>query len=486
MHPLICGAKRFFFLLLLAWSAAAPAQGGAGVPNPEILSLQPDGVPYSFSTGSWLSAMSYNGRHVLYIVPAFFPLGSATPPGCCIGRQYVLRDRQDGSQRVVSVNAAGFAQDETSSGQFPFLTLAVSDDGRRVIFTSLARNLTPGTLPDQPYCYLWDRGVGHARALDLDPRPGLQPGLCGGISADGRTVAGFCRRVFPNVETWAICTLEVDTGVVTEEAEHYQASLGREFGAQLALSADASTLVFVGQLWDAPPGSGVTLRYDRASGTATEVLSGQPNGLAVSGDGRFVAIDGLSSRIYDHADGSLRVVSRIPPAPFSSRPALGTDLSRDGRFVMFRTRSSEFAARFGIPFNDRMRIYRVDVITGEIVLVSRVGLDGPPAVSDGDGCDIPFTLPCPAQLFTPRISGNGRYVSFQHPYDVLGPSYPPPTTTPAAPQLFLKDLGPVRPLGSAATPVPTLGPWATMVMIALVVLLAFVVRASFIAPRRGV
>jgi hypothetical protein len=144
-------------------------------------------------------------------------------------------------------------------------------------------------------------------------------------------------------------------------------------------------------------------------------------------------------------------VIRRPPATFPSQRIYDAVLSRDGRFVAFRTSAGEFERPFsGLPFaTGRILVYRIDLATDRLEMVSRVGLDGPIANQTHDGCENPPAFSCFFNRFSPRISGDGRFVVFQFPRANLAPSYPPGNEF--APQLFIKDMGPAAPL---VEPVP--------------------------------
>jgi hypothetical protein len=119
----------------------------------------------------------------------------------------------------------------------------------------------------------------------------------------------------------------------------------------------------------------------------------------------------------------------------------------------FRTSAPEFERPFtGLPFGTgRIQVYRLDLATDRLDLVSRVGLDGPIADRSHDPCENPGVLGCYFNRFSPRISGDGRFVSFAFPRANLAPSYP--AGSESAPQLFIKDMGPAAPLVNAV-PVP--------------------------------
>jgi hypothetical protein len=477
MHPVIANLKTWASGALLALLAGS-AWGQLQTPNPRILTLTPEGVPFHLSN-YWISEVSGSGRFVVHLTEPLLPLGDINPPGCCTAQQVLLFDTVANVRRVVSVNAAGIGQDAS----MPFnswlgVALSVSDDGRRVVFNSRASNLSQGLQPNTTHCFLWDRELGYAQVLDIDPDPGVQRAHCASLSADGRTVVGLCLQQLGAQEGWTVCSRDLESGAISLEAPDYFASLGSRFQLPLELSADASTIAFSGRRHDEPPSMTVVRRLDRRTGEVAAITPGAPIALSVSGDGRYIAIQDVVARRYDHATGTTQVASRVPPLTVNSRPTYDIDMSRDGRYVVFRTRAPEFAISLGIWPSDVMRVYRVDVFTGEVVLVSRLGLDGPAALRNGDDCDILFGLQCDPAQMTPRISGNGRYVAFRHDLDVLGPSYPVPPNPQFAGQLFYKDLGPTSSLGTEPTPVSGPGALALSILGLLIALATFRARRS--------
>jgi hypothetical protein len=194
------------------------------------------------------------------------------------------------------------------------------------------------------------------------------------------------------------------------------------------------------------------IRVDRSTGAITDVIPvpGAPPNISLSGDGRFLA---FASSLYDHQTGVTRTAITRPPFAFPTTVTWDLTISRDGRFAAFRTSAAEFERPFtGLPFGRGLiQVYRLDLATDRLDLVSRVGLDGPIADRSHDPCENPNALSCFFNRFSPRISGDGRFVSFAFPRANLAPSYP--AGSESAPQLFIKDMGPAAPLVNAV-PVP--------------------------------
>lgn len=437
--------------LLFSAALAVPASAAAQLlsPNPTVLTVQSDGnLNARPSSGFFFSTMTPDARHVVFFgLPVHF-IGSAAPPGSEVANQWMLLDRTTDTLRVVSVNSAGVAQNLGDMFEQGF-AISISDDASRIIFNSAATNLDPAATTAGRRCYLWDRAVGHAVAVDTDPSPGLQSWPCGNITADGREVVALCSQPVAGVIGFGVCVRNIDTGAIERLALGRGAGLGFAYEALTKISADGSTVAFGG--WQGTTEVGVQ-RVDRATGAVVNVtnVAGSPFSISLSYDGRFLLAD---SRLYDHATGELRTVIRRAPAPFPSRNIYDAVLSRDGRYAAFRTSAGEFERPFtGLPFpTGRIQVYRLDLATDRLELVSRVGLDGPIADQSHDPCESPSVLNCSFNRFSPRISGDGRFVVFQFPRANLAPSYPAGSAF--APQLFIKDMGPAAPLASPE-PVP--------------------------------
>jgi hypothetical protein len=261
-------------------------------------------------------------------------------------------------------------------------------------------------------------------------------------TADGREVVALCSQPVADVTGSGVCVRNIDTGEIQRLAPGRGAFIGHLYEALTKISADGSTVAFGG--WQGRTEVGVQ-RVDRASGQVVNVTNeaGSPYSISLSFDGRLLQAD---ARLYDHATGQLRYVIRRPPAAFTSRYIYDAVLSRDGRFAAFRTSAGEFERPFtGLPFpTNRIQVYRLDLATDRLELVSRVGLDGPIADQSHDPCESLGVLGCFFNRFSPRISGDGRFVVFQFPRANLAPSYP--AGSDFAPQLFIKDMGPATPL----------------------------------------
>jgi probable HAF family extracellular repeat protein len=126
--------------------------------------------------------ISGDGRYVVFTVD------SPVPGTTALAGQVYVRDRVAGTTEVASVNAAG----QNANGySWP---LAITPDGRYVLFESKSTNLDPRTAPECPACnklFVRDRKAGTTTlaTVTADGRvPANWVTTYGGISADGRYV----------------------------------------------------------------------------------------------------------------------------------------------------------------------------------------------------------------------------------------------------------------------------------------------------------
>jgi len=127
-------------------------------------------------------AISANGRRV-----AFDSIDTRlVPDGTAGGRRHVyVRNMNTGVTTRVSVNAAGAAADGESDGA------AISADGSRIAFSSVATNLVDGDTNEAADVFVRDLGTGTTSLASLgdDGRPSNRHSGEAAISANGRIVA---------------------------------------------------------------------------------------------------------------------------------------------------------------------------------------------------------------------------------------------------------------------------------------------------------
>lgn len=175
-----------------------------------LVSATPEGRPGSAPSNA--PALSADGRWVAF--ESWAP--DLVPGALARGRLGVfLRDLRTGSTQLLSTAAAGRADGDSEAP-------AISADGSRVAFASLATNLVPGDSNHHSDVFVWTRGKGVER-VSRDSAGGDLPGgsAAPALSADGSRVAfpaagtrgGLCEDVqLKNLDTGALDLITVGDG----------------------------------------------------------------------------------------------------------------------------------------------------------------------------------------------------------------------------------------------------------------------------------
>ena len=319
-----------------------------------------------------------------------------------------LRDLGRATTTLVSINPAG-----TAAGDAASHSPSVSYDGAWVAFVSSATNLVspaPGG-GDQVFV----RDVGTPRTYLVSARASDSTRGGNGTAQEpdlaGAPARGVTSRVHVAYSSYAT---DIDAADATADASVYvrQLSVARSTlvsradgvaGANAdsrahtpSISADARRIVFSSDATNLGAGSDYYGTYLRDLGSTRTLLASADNAYAVQGaisaDGRFLTWDetgvtadsdpdypGVFGRAYDPATstlGGITLVSRPPgSAAFLSTwitvespdPAARW-VSADGRYVVFHAFTTRLPG--GTPGRPG-QIYRRDVLTGAVELVSR-------------------------------------------------------------------------------------------------------------------
>ena len=363
--------------ILLTFGVSAPTAAA------ELVSRRLPGLPVSATPTGYSSPggrpISADGRFVVFLSSAADVVVS--PPDGNQTWDVFVRDLLTGTTTLVSVNAAG-----TSSGNGFSRPVAISADGRRVIFESSASDLVAGDDNGQRDVFLRDLQSGTTELVSVDAT-GATPG-----NADSTAVA------------------------MTPD------------GRFVAFDSHASDLVDSdanGQLLDAfvrDLQSDVTVLVSTDTGDAVEAWSHRTN--AISSDGRYVTFGRFLEFGPPYLDGSAGTI----PWPAVYRRDLQTNttqlvtvnhagtgncegysyaewMSPNGRFVVFGSAASDLAPG-GVDHNGRMDAYVRDMQSGVTTLVS-VNSAGTEA---GSG-----------ESYPAAISDDGRYVVFSSSANDLVP-----------------------------------------------------------------
>lgn len=320
--------------------------------------------------------------------------------------------------RLVSKTSQGQAGDDSSSDQ------AISDNGRIIVFQSIADNL-PGP-DDVQGIYAHDRRTGRTRLVSRTPngQPATGQNRSPGVSGNGRFVVFESDASNLPGEGFQVYVHDRKTRR-TRLASKNSAGVPADNSSLSAGISDSGRFVtFRSMAGNLPAGpSALSQLYIRDRKTRkTRLLSKASDGTpvnaglyALSSTARFVAftsshpsLPGASPGTFhvyvrDRTTKKTRLVSKTSSGQPLEDSSVWVDLSADGRVVVF-TQNVDVQ-----EICHTILIYAHDRATKKTRLVSRNSAGDP-----ADGC---------SEL--PSISGDGRYVAFQSDASNLPGSSPP-------------------------------------------------------------
>jgi Tol biopolymer transport system component len=360
-----------------------------------LVSKNDNGEAANELSDAWSSAISADGRHVAFVSQAT-NLDLVTPDTGSDADVFVHDRDTDGNGtfdepggfRTVRVNVrpSGGAFIESNCGWDSFGAPAISADGRVVAFTDCGTDLVPSPVPpSSDRVFVFDRDADGDGAFDESPAEValevITEGASGGaaeavsISADGRFVAfDWTENDFapgdgnPGIDifvwdrqlgTAEIASLKSDgTPSPSDDYEVPVISADGRFVAfhntHAALVPEDNNSYYDYYLRDRQ--AGTTELIDIETGTGVPLGNGPTTPLAISGDGRYVAIaasedgaegpgsSGAHVYVYDRITRTMERVSEGPDGSESGcfvfhsvfgRPVLS--ISQDGRFVAFES-----------------------------------------------------------------------------------------------------------------------------------------------------
>lgn len=253
---------------------------------------------------SYHPAISRDGRYVAFTSDASNLVGGDTNGVADV----FWFDRQTGERRRISVSSAGAQGDGLSERP------DISDDGREVVFQSVANNLVTGDVFFSYDVYLHDTQTGATTKINLGPG-GTHVGGGNGwprLSANGRYITYHSNA----------------SGLVAGDSNN-------EWDIFLS---------------DITQGTTERISVNSSGGDG----NGSCNGPVVSDDGRYVAFESSSSNLvagdtngyYDLfvRDRQTGTTSRVGSSNYG--PSYGASISGDGRYVGFQTAFLYFTGSF--------------------------------------------------------------------------------------------------------------------------------------------
>ena len=303
-------------------------------------------------------AISGDGRFV-----AFDSLATNLVPGDLNGvRDVFLHDRQTGTTKRVSVDSSGLEGDGRSGSP------AISQDGRFVVFVSLADNLVSGDTNTEDDVFVHDCLTGCTTLVSVDSFGVQANGGCGVVA--GAVSADGCVVCFGSSATNLVAS---DTNGVNDVFVH-----DRQTGSTTRVS----------------------LRSSGAQGNGSSPVG------VISGDGRFVALISVATNlvardnngsmdvfVHDRQTARTRRVSVDSAGGEGNSDSHHPSISSEGRLVSFESWSDN------LDSGDQNRSQDVFVHDRQTSMTTRVSVDS----SGQEGDD---------NSGRPAISGDGRLVTF--------------------------------------------------------------------------
>ena len=300
---------------------------------------------------------------------------------------------------------------------------SVSDDGRYVAFSSVATDIVPDPScdPDFGCVYVHDRLTRATELVSISPTGKAPNGDVSepNISGDGRYVAydSEATNLVPGDRNRRrdVFVYDRQTATTTLISRNPDGDPADHGSGGPVLTPDGRFVLYKSRARDLVPGDrrfGTDVyRHDRVTDT-TIVVSLTPRGKRpndeswaydLSADGRVAAFLSHADNIvrgddnelwdvfaFDAETGTTELISRATDGTVAAGNSGSASISYDGRFITFWSDASDIVPPDSLGHYD---VFRLDRVTGEMVLVSR-GLDGGPA----NGSSGPSTISADGSL----------------------------------------------------------------------------------------
>ena len=418
---------------LLSITSTGVGLARAQAPAPALISpADPRLIARTGNAESLGGAFGGEGRYVVFVSRA-----SNLAPNDTNGRTDVfVRDRVDGSIRLISVNATG-----TAAAAGESVAPVITPDGRWVAFESTAGDLVSGDTNLQSAVFLRDLTAGTTRLVSVATN-GL-PRANGGsfapaVSPDGRYVA------FESVATNLVSGI-LDTNLTTDiflrdltegrtvlVSKHATTNrTGSAASSGPAFSADGARLLFLSNATNLIAGvtntsgdvyvrdlpNNVNIWVSRNAAALRSALTNSFPANAryrcynpvISANGRYVAFKMALDATYPAAGifrhdlltgGTDVLATNLVASLTGGNDLTGPVMSADGRFIAYEGRTDRTAFPAGLPL-----IGLWDGDTGQSELISANFQGSAAALGPALGSVVPGSE-------SPVLSPDGRYVAF--------------------------------------------------------------------------
>jgi flagellin-like hook-associated protein FlgL len=294
------------------------------------------------TTGGGLSA---DGRYVSFITTSTNIISGVS------GTQAYIKDLQTGIVSLASSDAAGIQGNGVSGGG------GLSSDGRYVNLTSTSTNLVSGATGTQFYRKDMLTGEIKLSTSDASWNPSNGTNSTGSISRDGKTIVftSTSTNLISGVSGTQVYSKNLETGAITLASSDASGVMGNGVSSNSVLGGN---------------GEYVTFRS-----TATNLIAG---------------VSGTQLYRKNMTTGAIELVSSDSNGNAGDGIVTGQGVNEDSRYIAFRATGTNLIA--GVSGD---HVYRKDMLTGEIALVTR---------------STSGTASGTATTGNPRISEDGRTV----------------------------------------------------------------------------
>lgn len=340
------------------------------------VSVVPNGVEDNDS--SYGGQFSMGGRYIVFTGEA-----DLVPNVPYSGAKVFLRDTLTGTTSLVSVTREGVQASGDSYGA------AISANGRFVVFNSEASNLVTGDTNNDADIFLKDLSTGVLTRVSTSSGGGqaARPSENPQISADGRYVVfeSYSEDLVPGTtpSRYHIYRKDTWTGITELVSANQTRDEGADISRKAQISADGNYVVFESR--------------------ANNLVEGDGNGRS-------------DIFVKNMRTGAVTLVSSSSNNVIGNEDSANAHITLDGRYVVFENSADKLVSG---DTNGMRDVFRKDLLTGQITLVSAAG-NNAPANGNSEGA---------------KISADGRYVIFRSDATNLGTGGPAGTKN-----VFVKDL----------------------------------------------